>query len=169
MKMLYQLGIGSNQGDRAANLSRGQRLLREAGITTQSSSALYETEPVGLKDQPWFLNQVLAVETALLPMPLLEEIKRIEKQMGRTPAPVDGPRLIDIDILLAGDEIVDCIHLQIPHPRLTERKFVLVPLAEIAASTIHPLQQRTIQELKAECPDPSLVRPHFRPDSHSDD
>jgi len=167
--MLYHLGIGSNLGDREANLFRCHTLLQEEKTVVISFSALYETEPVGIKEQPWFLNQALAIDSQRLPLELLEEIQSIERRMGRIPTEIGGPRLVDIDILLAGDEVIVHDRLKIPHPRLTERNFVLIPLAEIAPTAIHPLQKRTIQQLKESCSDTSEVRRYFKRGSNSDD
>jgi len=167
--MLYHLGIGSNLREREANLSKCRTLLQEKETVVVSSSALYETEPVGIKEHPWFLNQALAIESKQRPLELLDEIKYIERRMGRISTEIGGPRLIDIDILLAGDEVVVHDRLLIPHPRLTERNFALIPLAEIAPTAIHPLQQQTIQQLKEACSDASVVRPYFKQDSNSGD
>jgi 2-amino-4-hydroxy-6-hydroxymethyldihydropteridine diphosphokinase len=162
--MRYHLGIGSNLGDLEANLSRCRELLRGAGIHITAVSRMYEAEPVGIKNQPWFLNQALAVESRLEPWKLFDKLQNIEKRMGRAPSKVGGPRLIDIDILLAGEQVVDSPQLRIPHPRMTERNFVLVPLEEIAPEVVHPLRKQTILHLRDICGDPSLVRPHFSRD-----
>lgn len=140
------LGLGSNLGDREANIASALKMLgREARILKVSS--LYETEPVGNKDRPWFLNCVCSVETDLSPQTLLELAKTMERNLGRKRTPPFGPRLIDIDILFYDDLILDSPDLTIPHPRLAERAFVLVPLKEMAPGLVHPLSGLTIEEL----------------------
>jgi len=140
------LSLGSNLGDREANIASALKMLgREARILEVSS--LYETEPVGYKDQPWFLNCACSVETNLSPQALLEFVKAIEKNLGRKPTLRFGPRLIDIDILFYDGLILDSPDLVVPHPRLAERAFVLVPLKEIAPNLVHPLSGLTIEEL----------------------
>jgi 2-amino-4-hydroxy-6-hydroxymethyldihydropteridine diphosphokinase len=140
------LGLGSNLGDREANIESALEMLgQEARILKVSS--LYETEPVGYKDQPWFLNCVCLIETDLSPQALLDSAKTIEKNLGRKPTRRFGPRLIDIDILFYDDLILDAPDLTIPHPRLAERAFVLVPLKEIAPNLVHLLSGLTIKEL----------------------
>lgn len=113
-------------------------LAAQAGIRVISTSSFYETEPVGFRDQGWFVNQVAGIETTLSPFDLLLVTQHIESALGRTRAIRWGPRSIDIDILLYGDLVIDHADLTIPHPRMTERRFVLVPLAEIAPSLRHP-------------------------------
>jgi len=151
------LGLGSNLGDRAANLHEAIRRLSDR-VTIQQVSSLYETEPWGLADQPKFLNAACGGETSLSPHELLEFTQSIERDMGRVPTTRWGPRLIDIDILLYGDTLLDTPDLTIPHPRLTERAFVLVPLAEIAAEVIHPGNGLSMRDLLARCGDTHTVR-----------
>jgi len=140
------LGLGSNLGHREANIASALKMLgQEARILKVSS--LYETEPVGYKDQPWFLNCACVLETELTPQALLKLAKTIEKNLGRKRTLRFGPRLIDIDILFYDDLILDSPDLVIPHPRLAERAFVLVPLKEIAPNLVHPLLGVTIEEL----------------------
>jgi len=151
------LGLGSNLGHREANIASALNMLgREARILKVSS--LYETEPVGHKDQPWFLNCTCSVETELAPQALLELAKNIEKNLGRKRTLRFGPRLIDIDILFYDDLILDSPDLVIPHPRLAERAFVLVPLKEIAPNLVHPLLGVTIEELLEGAEDLERVR-----------
>ena len=131
--IIAYLGIGTNLGDRQANVKEALRKLDELPtINLVRVSSLYETAPVGLTDQPEFLNLVAAVRTSLAPPALLDALLNIENQMGRVRTERWGPRVIDLDLLLYGSEQVDLPQLTVPHPRLRERAFVLVPLAEIA-------------------------------------
>ncbi len=151
------LGLGSNLGHRETNITSALKMLgKEARIL--KVSALYETEPVGYKDQPWFLNCACAVETDLSPQALLKLAKTIEKKLGRKPTHRFGPRLIDIDILFYDDLILDSPDLTIPHPRLAERAFVLLPLREIAPKSMHPLLGATIEELWQKAENPERIR-----------
>ena len=134
MTQVY-LGLGSNLGDRAANLWEAvRRLARTDGLTVGKLSRLYETAPVGPQDQSWFLNAVVRGETQLSPHALLQAAKHIEKDMGRKPDRQWGPRLIDIDLLLFGGETVTSDELVVPHPQLWNRRFVLIPLVELLAT-----------------------------------
>jgi len=131
------IGLGSNLGDRAGNLRKALRALAETeGITLMECSSVYETEPVGVTDQPRFLNMVTRICCELSPHELLAQCQRIEQLLHRTPTKRWGPRTIDLDILLFGDISVSSDELTIPHPRMHERQFVLVPLAEIAADVV---------------------------------
>ena len=141
------IGLGSNLGDRLAHLELARNRL-EAFLANVRYSSVYETEPVHLRAQPSFLNACCVGSTRLTPTGLLRELQRIEREAGRRRREVRyGPRELDLDILLYGDEIIDCSGLQIPHPRLAERAFALVPLAEIAAEWLHPVLERPITEL----------------------
>jgi 2-amino-4-hydroxy-6-hydroxymethyldihydropteridine diphosphokinase len=143
------LSLGSNLGDRTANLRQALEYLATAGGEVVRRSSIYETEPQELREQPWFLNQVVEIRTTLSPPELLACIREIERELGRQRAIAKGPRTIDIDILIYGDAIVDTPELQIPHPRLAERRFVLQPLAELAPDLQHPKTSRTVSEMLA--------------------
>jgi len=140
------LGLGSNLGDRKQNLAQALELVSQQVVVEQLSS-VYETEPVGYKQQSLFLNAVCRISTELSPERLLGLAKEIEAKLGRIPSFPNAPRLIDIDILFYGDEVVSSRELIVPHPRLAERAFVLVPLAEIAPGLVHPKSGKTIREL----------------------
>jgi 2-amino-4-hydroxy-6-hydroxymethyldihydropteridine diphosphokinase len=155
--MIYFLSLGSNLGNRSRNLARARKLLQENGVEVLAASSVYETEPVGHLDQPWFLNQALQVRSSLEPHALLGLTKSIEALLKRVPAVPQGPRTIDIDILFAGDTVLDARDLVIPHPRLAQRNFVLVPLCELAPEIRHPVLGKTIKELALSCPDGARV------------
>jgi 2-amino-4-hydroxy-6-hydroxymethyldihydropteridine diphosphokinase len=139
------LGLGSNLGDRQANLDRALELLSQR-LRLEKISSIYDSEPVGNVDQPRFLNMVCEVSTHLTPQALLALAKGIESKLGRA-GPTGTPRPIDIDILFYGDQVIETPELVIPHPRLTERAFVLVPLVEIAPEVVHPVNGKTVKEL----------------------
>lgn len=154
------LGLGSNMGDRLSYLSYAlYELEKEAGRVTAKSS-VWETEPWGFQAEEQFLNMAVELTTTLDPDVLLGVIKSMETRLGRTR--IKGPgyhsRVIDIDILLCDDRVISGPGLQIPHPRIAERRFVLVPLCEIAPYNIHPVRGRTLIELLGECDDRSEVR-----------
>jgi 2-amino-4-hydroxy-6-hydroxymethyldihydropteridine diphosphokinase len=155
--MLYWLGLGGNVGDPVRSLARARALLGQGVGTVRRVSSLYLTEPVGPQNQPWFLNQVLELESRLSPTELLAAVKAIERRMKRSPGPRNGPRIIDIDILLAGRKIVRTAGLAVPHPRLAARRFVLFPLAEIAPRRRHPVLGMTMAALRRACPDRAIV------------
>jgi 2-amino-4-hydroxy-6-hydroxymethyldihydropteridine diphosphokinase len=156
-KTVY-LSLGSNIGDRAANLHAAVERIGKLGEVTAVSS-FYETEPVEFTQQPWFLNVALELKTELMPKQLLSAVLKIEREMGRKRLQPKGPRLIDIDILLFDNAIVNDAKLTIPHPAMHERKFVLAPLAEIAAEARHPVLKKKISELlTALPPGPPVVR-----------
>jgi 2-amino-4-hydroxy-6-hydroxymethyldihydropteridine diphosphokinase len=139
------------------NLRRALAGLRASGLTIRKISAVYETEPVGFLDQPWFLNLAVEVESRLSPGELLACCMGIEAREGRVRTFTGAPRTLDLDILLMGRRILEEPGLRIPHPRMAERRFVLVPLAEIAPGTRHPERHQTIRSLLAICPDHSKV------------
>jgi len=153
------IGLGSNVGDRVAALARAAGLLEAAGVSIVARSSIYRTAPVDVLDQPEFLNQVLAVRTALEPRALLEVCLEVERSMGRIRRRDKGPREIDLDLLMYGDTVLDEPGLQLPHPRLHLRRFVLVPLAEIAPDLVHPTLKVPIASLLGRCPDRSDVFP----------
>lgn len=133
------LGLGSNQGDREANLARARKLLGlTPGLVLRRASRIYLTEPVGNKNQPWFLNQVLEVDTLLSARGMLAAAKNIERIMGRQPGERWGPRLIDVDLLLYGNQVIKESDLEVPHRELVGRAFVLIPLAELAPDLVLP-------------------------------
>jgi len=140
------LGLGSNLGDRQENLDRALDFLSQRLGALQISS-VYDTEPIGNINQPRFLNMVCQAYTGLAPMELLTLVKGIELKIGRAPGKPNAPRPIDIDILFYGDQVFEVPELVIPHPKLTERAFVLVPLDEIAPGLVHPVSGKTVKEL----------------------
>ena len=161
------IALGSNLGDREANLRRAIQLLEHSSVAVTKLSSLYETEPVGFLDQPWFLNAVLAATTDLSSDQLLSALRGIETHLGSSKPFLNGPRLLDLDLLLYDDAIIDTASLQVPHPRMLQRNFVLAPLAEIAPDLRHPSWSRPISEIYAHSPDPSVVRKCTAPDQHA--
>jgi len=156
-KRIY-LSLGSNLGDRAANLERAVEALAEIGVRVLRRSSIYETEPVDVLAQPWFLNCVVEAETSLGPRQLLEGLQAIERKLGSKKLVPRGPRIIDLDILFYEAAVIHEAGMEIPHPRLAERRFVLVPLAEMAPEFLHPGLRKTAAELLAATPDRSAVR-----------
>jgi 2-amino-4-hydroxy-6-hydroxymethyldihydropteridine diphosphokinase len=151
------LSLGSNVGEREAQLHEAMSRLGAAGRVVAASS-FYETEPVEFTQQPWFLNSAIALETSQTPEQLMASILRIEEEMGRRRIQKKGPRTIDIDILLFGDRIIDSEELTIPHPAMHQRRFVLEPLAEIAPDVQHPVFKKTIRKLLDALPAGQAVR-----------
>jgi 2-amino-4-hydroxy-6-hydroxymethyldihydropteridine diphosphokinase len=148
MEHIVFLALGSNLGNRTANLKAALSNLPPQ-LILKNKSSVYETPPWGHEDQPPFLNQVVSAETYLKPLSLLRHLKRLEKALGRVPSFDKGPRLIDIDILFFDDVVMDTPRLVLPHPRLHERGFVLVPLAEIAPEFMHPALKKSVKQLLA--------------------
>ena len=139
------IGLGSNLGDREANIRQALQFLEQLPETTiVRGSSLYDTEPVGVSDQPNFLNGVVQIETHLAPRQLLWNLMLIERRLGRVRTQPWGPRVIDLDQLLYGDEVVDEDDLQVPHPLMTQRSFVMVPLVEIEPLLVHPVTNQTM-------------------------
>jgi 2-amino-4-hydroxy-6-hydroxymethyldihydropteridine diphosphokinase len=157
-KIVY-IALGSNLGDRAGMLERAIAAMNSAGISVVRQSSLYVTEPVGAPGQGWFLNAVVEAETLLLPLQLLHALLKIERELGRRRLTPHGPRAIDLDILFYGSSVIRSRDLEVPHPRLTERRFVLIPLAQLAPDFRHPVLHKSINQLLAETPDRSEARP----------
>jgi 2-amino-4-hydroxy-6-hydroxymethyldihydropteridine diphosphokinase len=162
MPPIAYLGLGSNLGDREANLRQAISLLVAGGLQLVAESSVYETDPVDFLDQPQFLNQVIAVNAERFdPISLLRLCLETEVELGRVRTVPRGARTIDIDLLLFGDHIIsatlDGIELTLPHPRMHLRRFVLQPLAEIAPQLTHPVMQQTVEQLLASLPDDSAV------------
>jgi 2-amino-4-hydroxy-6-hydroxymethyldihydropteridine diphosphokinase len=159
VRKLVYLSLGSNLGDREANLRQALERLAEIG-EIRAVSSIYETEPVDVASQPWFLNCAVALETEKMPKQLLSSVMNIEQEMGRRrqASPPKGPREIDIDILLFGKSVVDTKQLTIPHPAMHQRRFVLQPLADIAPEQRHPVLKRTVREMLDALPVNQAVR-----------
>ena len=163
MKTVY-LSLGSNLGNRAAYIHRALESLGAAGVRVLRRSSLYRTEPVDAPPQQWFLNCALEAETELLPRQLLRMVREVERALGRRRMVARGPRTLDIDILLYGSSCISSADLEIPHPRMAARRFVLAPLAEIAPALRHPVLGCTISRLLAETSDRhNVARWHPQP------
>lgn len=156
-KTVY-LGLGSNVGDRERNLRRAVEALEAPDLRITRVSPLYETEPVEFTRQAWFLNQVAEAETELFPLQLLGRVARVERSLGRVRDIPKGPRTIDIDILFFGRAVVRTTKLEIPHPAIAERRFVLVPLAVLAPDLRHPVTRKTVREMLDAAPAAKVVR-----------
>jgi 2-amino-4-hydroxy-6-hydroxymethyldihydropteridine diphosphokinase len=152
------LSLGSNVGNREANLRAAIAALSAVGVRVTRTSSIYETQPVDFLEQAWFLNCVAEGETQLPPRDLLHAIRGIEFRMGSKKDFPKGPRLIDLDILLYGNQTIDTPELQVPHPRMTERRFVLAPLSEIAPQARHPSWSGNVVQMLAATLDQSEVR-----------
>jgi len=154
------IGIGSNLGSPQENCQQSIAFLKKIPkLKIIAHSSFYETEPVGLTDQNWFLNTVIEVTTELEPIALLDALLAIEVIMGRTRNKKWGPRIIDLDLLLYEGQVLKNSRLEIPHPEMTQRRFVLAPLAELAPDLVHPLEKKTIRQLLSELPhDKKVIR-----------
>ena len=152
------LALGSNLGDRKGYLKNAVEALEQRGIQVVRRASIYETEPKGLEIQPWFLNTAALCRTDFDPGRLLEVCLAIERDNERIRDQSNGPRTLDIDIIFYGDRVIDEPELTIPHPRFSERRFVLVPLAEVAPDFVDPVSGKTIATLLEECPDQAAVR-----------
>ncbi len=157
MKRVY-LSFGSNVGDRQAQIRKALEMFPSSGIEVRRVSSLYRTEPVDFRPQPWFVNCVAEVETDLTPLKLLRRLKALERALGRRAGISKGPRPIDIDILLYENVVVRSSVLTIPHSRLSERRFVLVPLRELGGQLRHPVTQQTVEGMLEHTCDESQVR-----------
>ena len=150
------IALGTNLGDRLKNLSAAVAALKEDVLQNSILSSIYETEPWGILDQPRFLNAVILGECEWNPQPILNYLKSLERTLGRTTTLKNGPRVIDLDLIVFGDEIIEAPGLKVPHPGLPERDFVLEPLAEIWPTWRHPLLHQTALELKESLGKPAL-------------
>jgi 2-amino-4-hydroxy-6-hydroxymethyldihydropteridine diphosphokinase len=155
-KTVY-LGLGSNIGDREQNLRRAIEMLEAPDLRVRRASPVYETEPVEYARQAWFLNQVVEAEAGLFPLQLLARVGRIERALGRVRGVPKGPRTIDIDILFFGRAVVRAPKLEIPHPGIAGRRFVLAPLADLAPGLRHPVTRRTVREMLDAAPTAKVV------------
>ena len=158
LRSIVFLALGSNLGEREENLESAISALQAQGELL-AKSRIYETEPVGYEDQPAFLNQVCKVAMKYSPTELLEVTQRIERELGRKPTFPSGPRIIDIDVLFYGERIIHTTNVDIPHPKIPERRFVLVPMCDIAPNLIHPELGKSMRELVDESTDTHWVRP----------
>jgi len=156
-KLIY-ISLGSNLGDRGANLRRAIEMLPGIGVGVLRRSSIYETKPVDFLAQPWFLNCVVEARTRLAPRALLQELQAIERMLGSSKLIPRGPRILDLDILFYDDEVIHEQGMEIPHPRLAARRFVLVPLVELAPLLLHPALCVTASALLATTRDRSPVR-----------
>jgi 2-amino-4-hydroxy-6-hydroxymethyldihydropteridine diphosphokinase len=158
VKKTVYLGLGSNVGDRERNLQRALEQMETPDLHIVRASPIYETEPVDYTQQPWFLNQVAEAETELFPMQLLARVGRVERTLGRVRGIPKGPRIIDIDILFFGRAVARTAKLEIPHPGIAGRRFVLMPLADLAPDLRHPVTHKTVREMLEAAPTHKIRR-----------
>jgi len=156
--MQYFLSLGSNLGDRRKNLDRALSLLKKEGVEILKISSLYETQPVDFPSQPWFYNQLIEVEANVDPEAFLDLLKKIEQKLGRKRGIQKGPRIIDMDIILAEGNVIREKELKIPHPRMEKRNFVLLPFVEISPDTVHPVLNENMKDLWKKSNDRSIVK-----------
>lgn len=154
--------LGSNLGKRILNIEKAKELLSDNSMRIQRESKIYESEPWGVKDQPWFLNQAIEIDFTGTPEDLLEVIKSIEQKIGRVKKRKWGERLIDIDILYLNNQILNTPHLVIPHPEIQNRNFALKPLMELSQDFIHPVLFKTQEQLQAECTDKLICNVYLK-------
>lgn len=151
MPHIAYIGIGSNLGDKIRQCQRAiSKVLKIPGHRLLAQSSLYRTQPLGYLEQDWFVNGVIKIETNLTPFELFNMLKEIEFKMGRKKTFPGGPRVIDLDLLFYDDQIIQTVELQIPHPRLIGRQFVLIPLMDIDPFLVHPILRKTVKELLSE-------------------
>lgn len=162
MKRIY-LSLGTNLGHRETLLEQALERLAAEGLRLLRVSSVYETAPLERRDQPWFLNLVVEAETDLFPRMLLARLQRIERELGRRRLAPKGPRTMDIDLLFYGEAVVRTPELEVPHPRLAERRFVLEPLAELAPDLRHPISRRTVREMLEDTRAQTVRKVAFRP------
>ncbi len=153
------LGLGANIGSRRRQLATGLKKLGERGVIVRRVAPLYETEPVGLRAQPAFLNTVAEVETSMSSLEVIRAALAVEAELGRSRTVAGGPRRLDIDLLLDGNQVLEADGVQVPHPRLHQRRFVLIPLTDLAPELRHPVLGKSMASLLRDCPDGSAVAP----------
>ncbi len=156
--MRYFLSLGSNLGDKEKNLTFALFSLEKKGVEILKMSSLYETQPVDFPSQPWFYKQLVEVRTKAKPEALWGLVKKIEQKMGRKRGQKKGPRIIDIDIILAEESVIQKKELKIPHPRMEKRNFVLLPFVEISSDTVHPVINEDMKTLWKKSDDRSIVK-----------
>ncbi len=166
--MKYFLSLGSNLGDKEKNLTLALFSLEKEGIEILKISSLHETQPVDFPSQPWFYNQLVEIRTKANPEALLDLVKKIEQKMGRKRGRKKGPRIIDIDIILAEDSVIRKKELKIPHPRMEKRNFVLLPFVEISPDTVHPVFNEDMKTLWKKSDDRSIVKQIKRQAGHKE-